>query len=289
MPEIWFPYLGIKIDHLSRVAFTIFGYNIYWYGLIIGTAIVAAFALVLYEAKRSGQNQNDYIDFASFVIILSIIGARLYYVIFSWDYYKDNPLKIFAIHEGGLAIYGAIITGIICGLVFSKVKKLNFFLMFDTVIPSVLLGQICGRWGNFFNREAFGGYTDSLFAMRYLSEQVPNIPSSVAEHIININGASYIQVHPTFLYESSLNLCLFILLIILRKHKKFHGQIGALYLIGYGIIRFFVESLRTDQLLIGSMGIPVSQVVSAIIFAIGIVLYLRLPKTPVNKGDSIEN
>ena len=278
MPEIWFPNLGIKISNLSKIAFTIGDYNIYWYGIIIGAAIIAAFFLVLHEAKRTGQSQNDYIDFASFTIILSIIGARLYYVIFSWDYYSKNPIKIFAIHEGGLAIYGAILTGIICGIVFSKIKKLNFFLMLDTIIPSVLLGQICGRWGNFFNREAFGGYTDCIFAMRYLKSQVTNIPQSVAEHIVNIGGTEYIQVHPTFFYESFLNLCLFVFLIILRKHKRFNGQIGALYLIGYGVIRFFVESMRTDQLIIGSSGIPVSQVVSAVIFILGIIMYIALPK-----------
>ncbi len=292
MPEIWFPNLGIKIDKLSRTAFSIGSFNVYWYGLIIGLAIIAAVLLVLHEAKRSGQKPEDYIDFASFAIILSVIGARLYYVIFSWDMYKDNLLKIFAFREGGLAIYGGVLTGILCGIIFCKRRKINFFLMADTVLPSVLLGQVCGRWGNFINREAFGGYTDGLFAMRILKDQASYIPQSVLDNIINVNGTEYIQVQPTFLYESFLNLCLLIFLLILRKHKKFNGQIGTLYLIGYGTIRFIVESFRTDQLTIGQSGIAVSQIVSIILALCGIVLYIKLykkSKTENLKGDNIEN
>ena len=292
MPEIWFPNLGIKIYKLSRTAFSIGNFNIYWYGLIIGVAIIAAFMLVLHEAKRSGQKPEDYIDFASFAIILSVIGARLYYVIFSWDMYKDNLLKIFAFREGGLAIYGGVLTGILCGIVFCKKRHINFFLLADTVLPSVLLGQVCGRWGNFFNREAFGGYTDGLFAMRILKDQASYIPQSVLDKIVNVNGTEYIQVQPTFLYESFLNFCLLIFLLILRKHKKFNGQIGTLYLIGYGIIRFIVESFRTDQLTIGSTGIAVSQVVSIILTLCGIIFYIKLynkSKTEKLKGDNIEN
>ena len=292
MPEIWFPNLGIKIEHLSRTAFKIGSFSIYWYGLIIGLSIIAAVLLVLHEAKRSGQNPEDYIDFASFAIILSVIGARLYFVVFSWDMYKDNLLKIFALREGGLAIYGGVLTGILCGIIFARKRGINFFQLADTVLPSVLQGQICGRWGNFINREAFGGFTDSLFAMRILADQASYIPQSALENMVIVNGAKYIQVHPTFLYESFLNLCLFIFLIILRKHKNFHGQIGSLYLIGYGIIRFFVESLRTDQLKIASTGIAVSQVVSAALVICGVIMYIKLSKkgkTDDMKGDNVEN
>ncbi|MCI1931131.1 MAG: prolipoprotein diacylglyceryl transferase [Clostridia bacterium] len=278
MPEIWFPNIGIKIYHLSRVLFSIGNFNIYWYGAIIGIGIVLATLLVLHEAERSGQKKEDYIDLASFGIIASVIGARLYYVIFSWDNYKTDLLKIFAIREGGLAIYGGVLTGIVCGIIFSKRRKIPFWLVADTVLPSVLLGQILGRWGNFFNREAFGGYTNGLFAMRYLKNQVANIAPSVLAHVITVNGTEYIQVQPTFLYESFPNLCLFIFLIILRKHKKFDGQIGTLYMIGYGIIRFFVEGLRTDQLKLFDTGIAVSQVVSIVLIIVGIAFYIILMK-----------
>lgn len=276
-PEVWFPNLGIEIKHLSRVALSILGFDVYWYGLIIGSAIMLAVMLVMHEAKRTGQNPDEYLDFGIYTIIISIIGARLYYVIFTWDDYKNNLIKIFALREGGLAIYGAVLTGIVCGIIYSRKKKKNFWLMADTILPSVLLGQLLGRWGNFFNREAFGGYTDGLFAMRYLKEQVmdSNISADILSKVVNINGAEYIQVHPTFLYESLWNLALFIGLILLRKYgKKFNGQIGALYVIGYGIGRFWIEGLRTDQLVIGSTGIAVSQVVSVILVIIGIAIYI---------------
>lgn len=275
-PEVWFPNLGIKIEHLNRVALSIFGFEVYWYGLIIGSAIMLAIFLVMHEAKRTGQNPDEYLDFGIYTIIISIIGARLYYVIFTWDDYKNNLIKIFALREGGLAIYGAVLTGIVCAIVYSRKKHKDFWLMADTILPSVLLGQLLGRWGNFFNREAFGGYTDGFFAMRYLKQQVTasNISADIMSNIININGAEYIQVHPTFLYESLWNLALFIGLILLRKYgKKFNGQIGALYIIGYGIGRFWIEGLRTDQLVIGSTGIAASQLVSIMLVITGIGIY----------------
>jgi len=276
-PEVWFPNLGIKITHISRVAFSLFGFDVYWYGVIIGSAIMLGVLLMINEAKRTGQNPDEYLDFGIYVIILSIIGARLYYVIFLWEDYSDNLIKIFAIREGGLAIYGAVLTGIIFSAIYARKKKKDFWLIADTVLPSVLLGQICGRWGNFFNREAFGGYTDGLFAMRYLKEQVmeSNISADIMSHIINVNGAEYIQVHPTFLYESLWNLVLFIGLILLRRYgKKFNGQIGALYIIGYGSGRIWIEGLRTDQLILGNTGLAVSQLVSGMLIVTGISIYI---------------
>ncbi len=278
MPEVWFPYLGIEIEKLNGVAFTIFGFQFYKYGIIIGMAIVLATLLVLHEAKRSGQNPDIYVDFAMYAIFLSIIGARIYYVIFSWEMYRDNPMKIFAFREGGLAIYGAVIAGIATGFVYSKVKKQNFLVMADTVLPSLMLGQMIGRWGNFFNREAFGGYTDGIFAMRYIKDQVGHVTKEVAENTVIVNGVEYIQVHPTFLYESLWNLCWLIFLLVLRRRKKFNGQIGALYLIGYGLGRVWIEGLRTDQLIIGNTGIAVSQLLSAFLIVFGIVVYIFLKK-----------
>lgn len=280
-PEVWFPNLGIKIDHLSKVAFRVFGFEVYWYGIIIGIGILSALMLALYEAKRTGQDPEEYMDFAMYAIVLSVVGARIYYVMFSWEQYKDNLIKVFAIREGGLAIYGGVIAGIVCGIVYSKIKKKDFWLMADTALPSLLLGQIIGRWGNFFNREAFGGYTDGLFAMRYLKEQakdqVHEISSQVLEKIVTVNGAEYIQVHPTFLYESLWNLALLIGLIVLRtKYKKFNGQVGALYIAGYGLGRLWIEGLRTDQLILWGTGLAASQVLSGVlvIFGLGIYFYL---------------
>lgn len=272
MPEIWFPNLGIEIQKLSSVAFTIFGIRIYWYGVIIGSGVLIALYLALREAKRTGQDPEKYIDFTIIGIIFCIIGARLYYVLFSWSDYKDNLWKIFAIREGGLAIYGGILAGIITAIVYTRKKNMNFWLFADTAAPSLLFGQIMGRWGNFFNREAFGSYTDGLFAMRYLKNQVDSISPSVLEHIVNINGTEYIQVHPTFLYESMWNLAVFILLLILRRKKKFDGEIFGLYLLGYACGRVWIEGLRTDQLLIGNTTIAVSQVLSAVLIIIAVAL-----------------
>lgn len=270
MPEIWFPHLGIEIKQLSRVIFQIFGYDVYWYGVIIGSGVLIALALAVQEAKRTQQNPENYVDIALFGVIFSVIGARLYYVIFSWKFYVNEPLKIFALREGGLAIYGGIIAGIITVIVYTKIKNLNFWLVADTAAPSLLLGQIIGRWGNFFNREAFGGYTDNIFAMRYLKEQVHNIAPSVLEKVVIVNGVEYIQVHPTFLYESMWNMGVFVLLFILKKKKKFDGEIFGLYLLGYACGRVLIEGLRTDQLKIAN--IAVSQLLSALLIVGAVVL-----------------
>ena len=282
MPEIWFPNLGIQIKELSNVAFSIFGIDVYWYGVIIGTGIILSLFLALYEAKRTNQNPENYMDFTMIAIVVCVICARLYYVIFSWDYYSQHLSEIFAIRNGGLAIYGGIIGGVLIAYFYTKAKKLNFWLFADTVAPSLLLGQIIGRWGNFFNREAFGGYTDGLFAMRYMKDQVSNISQSVLDKVVNINGVEYIQVQPTFLYESFWNLCVFIILMVLKRKKKFDGEIFGLYIIGYALGRVWIEGLRTDQLIIGSTGIPVSQLLSAFLIVVGIVIiYLRNKKTKI--------
>ena len=279
MPEIWFPNLGIKIDKLSRTAFSIGSFNVYWYGLIIGLAIIAAVLLVLHEAKRSGQKPEDYIDFASFAIILSVIGARLYYVIFSWDMYKDNLLEILNIREGGLAIYGGVIAAVLTVIIAAKIKHLSAPQIFDTIALALLNGQMLGRWGNFFNREAFGGYTDSLFAMRLPIDAVrsSDVTEQMRAHIQMIDGVEYIQVHPTFLYESLWCCALLILLFAYRKHKKYEGELFLLYMFGYGLGRAWIEGLRTDQLLLPGIGLPVSQLLAGVlVVTTGVLLvYLR--------------
>lgn len=273
-PEIWFPNLGIKIQHLSRVAITIFNIDIYWYAIIIVTGILCGLLLAQHEAKRTNQNPDIYWDFTIIAIFVSVICARLYYVIFSWDSYKNNLIKIFAIREGGLAIYGAIIGGAITAIIFCKLRNIKLGVLADVAAPSLLLGQIIGRWGNFVNREAFGGYTDSLFALRYKLEQVSNVPPSVFDKKILYNGVEYIQIQPTFLYESLWNLIIFILLMLYKKNKKFDGEIFILYLLGYSLGRVWIEGLRTDQLMLGSTSIAVSQLLSAILIVITIILLI---------------
>ncbi len=280
-PEIWFVNLGIKIQHLNKVAFNIFGIDVYWYGIIIACGMFLGLAFTLKEAKRTSQDTDFYIDTVLISSVISIAFARIYYVVFSWDYYKNNLDEIFSIRNGGIAIYGAIIGAVLSCVVICKIKKKNFFKVADTFTFSILTGQIIGRWGNFVNREAFGGYTESLFAMRYLKKQASNIPKDVLDRVINIDGIEYIQVHPTFLYESLWNIGVLTIIFIFRKHKKFDGQLMAMYFIGYGMGRFWIEPMRTDALMIGNTNIPVSQILSAIlviIFTVYLIYQLKKSK-----------
>ncbi|MCL2699755.1 MAG: prolipoprotein diacylglyceryl transferase [Defluviitaleaceae bacterium] len=267
--EASFPNLGIDFPALPRIAFELFGFSVYLYGLLIMLGVVAGLVYAWYEAKRTGQNPELYFDFVLYAMPLGFLGTRLYYVAFSWESYKNNLLAIFNFREGGLAVYGGIIACVLTAVVYTRVKRVPFGLLADTAAPALLLGQVIGRWGNFFNREAFGSYTDSLLALRYLESTVAYIPGVVREKAFTIDGFSYIQVHPTFLYESCWNLALFILLNIYKGRKKFDGEIFLLYLLGYGLGRVWIESLRTDQLLLAGTGIAVSQLLSAglIVFA----------------------
>lgn len=274
--NINFPHLNIYLEHVGN-SFTIFGISIAYYGVIIAIGMLAGILMATYEAKRTGQNSEDYFDLAIVAIIFSVIGARVYYVIFSWDKYKDNLLNIFRLRQGGLAIYGGVIAAIITTLVFAKIKNLSFPKLADTAGLGLILGQIIGRWGNFFNREAFGGYTDGLLAMQIPVDAVrdsSDITAEMLEHIVEVGEISYIQVHPTFLYESLWNLAVLGILLVVRHHKKFEGEVFLLYLIGYGIGRFWIEALRTDQLLIPSTTIAVSQVLAAVLVVVSTVILL---------------
>lgn len=276
--EISFPNLGIYLKNVGK-SIDLFGIEIAYYGIIIGTAILLGFWIAAREAKRTGQNPENYLDMGIIGVIAGIVGARLYYVIFSWDMYKDNLLDIFNLREGGLAIYGGVIAAVISVLVLAKVKHLSAPQIFDTIAMALLNGQMLGRWGNFFNREAFGGYTDSLFAMRLPLDAVrsSDVTEQMRRHIEWIDGVSYIQVHPTFLYESLWCMVLLIILFAYRKHKKYEGELFLMYLFGYGLGRFWIEGLRTDQLLLPGVGIAVSQLLAgAIVVGTGAaMLYLR--------------
>lgn len=290
MPEIWFPNLGIEIDRLNRVAFTLFGLDVYWYGIFIGAGIILGTYLAMRYMKKIGGNPDNVLDFMLYAIVFCIIGARLYYVVFSWDLYKDNLLDIFNLRKGGLAIYGGIIAAVIFGIFYVRKRQLNFWDMADVMIPSVPLGQAIGRWGNFFNREAFGGFTDGLFAMRY---QLPQVSSSnLTEDILNntvvVNGVEYIQVHPTFLYESLWNIGVFILLLVLRKSGKFKRGMFAWYLILYGIGRVWIEGLRTDSLYLFGSGVRVSQILSGLMIIAGVLMLVYFRRKRANTAESKE-
>lgn len=267
--DIRFVHLGITINHLKS-SISVFGFRIAFYGIIIGIGMLAGLWIAQSDAKRRGQDPELYLDFALYAIICSIIGARLYYVIFEWDYYKNNLLQIFNLRAGGLAIYGGVIAGTITMIVYTRMKKVSFFSMADTGVLGLVTGQIIGRWGNFFNCEAFGGYTDSLLAMRIRRALVNDnmLNADVLSHRIVENGVEYIQVHPTFFYESCWNLCLLLFMLWFRRYKKYDGQMLWIYLLGYGIGRFWIESLRTDQLILFGTGLPVSQALSLVLILV---------------------
>lgn len=267
--DIRFVHLGITINHLKS-SISVFGFRIAFYGIIIGIGMLAGLWIAQSDAKRRGQDPELYLDFALYAIICSIIGARLYYVIFEWDYYKNNLLQIFNLRAGGLAIYGGVIAGTITMIVYTRMKKVSFFSMADTGVLGLVTGQIIGRWGNFFNCEAFGGYTDSLLAMRIRRALVNDnmLNADVLNHRIVENGVEYIQVHPTFFYESCWNLCLLLFMLWFRRYKKYDGQMLWIYLLDYGIGRFWIESLRTDQLILFGTGLPVSQALSLVLILV---------------------
>lgn len=236
---------------MNPTAFTIFGIDIKWYGILIATGALLGVLMGDKLAKEEGLKENIVSDFILIGIIPSVIGARIYYVIFEWDYYKDHINEIFAIRNGGLEIYGAIITGLIIAYIYSNKKNVEFFKLIDVMSPGLALGQGIGRWGNFINMEAHGGPTDLPWG-------------------IMVDG---VKVHPTFLYESIVDISLALFLYFyLSKHKKFDGQMIAVYGIVYGIGRFFIEGMRTDSLYIG--GIRVSQIVSLVFIALGIYIYI---------------
>ena len=284
MYDLKFVNLGITIEHMVS-SVNVFGFRIAFYGIIIGIGMLLGIMLAAWDAEDRGLGEDVIYDHVFWVIVIGIMGARLYYVFFQWDAYKDDLLQILNLRAGGLAIYGGVIAGLITLYVLCRRKKLSFLDVADSLILAVLVGQILGRWGNFFNCEAFGRYTESLFAMR-IRKAIVNpimIDAELLEHIIIENGTEYIQVHPTFLYESFWNFCLLMFLLWYRKRKKFTGEIFLLYLCGYGLGRCIIEGLRTDSLLIPGTGIAVSQLLAGTCFVVSLFLILLGRKRAVLK------
>ncbi len=281
MDAIRFPHLGISLEHVGR-SFSIGGFTIAYYGIIVAAAMLCGILLALRIARKTGQDPDSYFDLAIITVAVGVVGARLYYVIFSWDYYSREPLQILNLRAGGLAVYGGVIAGTITAVLVARHKKLKPLGVLDTVIPGVALGQAIGRWGNFFNREAFGRYTDSLFAMELPADAVRagEITQEMLENAVTKGGLLCIRVHPTFLYESVLDLAVMAILLLFtfrakRGRARQDGDVFLLYLVLYGTGRFFIEGLRTDQLRIGQSGIAVSQLLSAV-FVFGGILILIL-------------
>ena len=277
---IRFPHLGIVLDHVAK-AFSVGSLEIACYGIVLAAAMVTGLLLVMKVADRTGQRGDDYFDLGMIAIVVSVVCARIYYVVFSWNYYSSHLGEIINIREGGLAIYGGVIGGAVTTALFCKIRKIKFLKTADTAILGLVWGQALGRWGNFFNREAFGGYTDNLFAMQLPVSDVRSgeITAEMWEKVKRIGGTEYIQVHPTFLYESMWNIGVLLILLFLtfRVKRKYDGMVFLNYLLLYGIGRFWIEGLRTDQLLLPGTQIPVSQLLSGVL-AVTALFFLIINK-----------
>ena len=261
---ITFPNLGITVDP-NPVAFTVFGKSIYWYGIIIAAGFLLAVLYMMHRAKDFGITQDDVLDMVLWAVPIGVICARAYYCIFYWELYRDDPISVLYIWEGGLAIYGGIIVGVIVVIGVSRHKKIPIPAMLDLAVFGLLIGQILGRWGNFMNREAFGAETEIFCRMG-----------------LTAPDGSTIFVHPTFLYESLWNLAGLIFLIVWTKkgHRKYDGQCTLIYFFWYGLGRAWIEGLRTDSLYIGSTNIRVSQALSIVLVLISLILLIRQSRRP---------
>lgn len=253
------------IGTISPIAFNLGGLSVKLYGVIMAAAIILAVSMAMIEGKKRQIESDDFLDLLLWAVPLGYVGARLYYVIFEWGYYAKHPDQIIAIWNGGVAIYGGLLAGLLVLLVFCYKRMLPPFLMLDVITPGVMAAQILGRWGNFFNQEAHGGPTTFHFL------QSLHLPSFIIEQM-KIGGVYY---QPTFLYESFFNLIGLILILALRhrKHLFKQGEVFMLYLGWYSVVRFFVEGLRTDSLYL-TAGIRVSQLLSLILLIVIVALFI---------------
>ena len=284
--DISFPHLGIYLRNVPKTL-SVFGFDVAMYGIVIATGMLLGLTMAAHIAKKTGHDPDTIWDLSVWLLTLSVLGARIYYVIFMWDMYKNDPIQIFNIRGGGLAIYGGIIAGVLTVVGFCRIKKVNPFWVLDCCAYGLLIGQILGRWGNFFNREVFGEYTDSLFAMRIPAAMVRE--SDISEKIAAHMADGCIQVHPTFLYEGLWNLALLIFLLVFLKHKKFDGQIILMYFAGYGIGRALIEYIRTDQLYIPGTTVPVNLVLGLGAFCLsGAVIMWRLSRIREKERNNIQ-
>ena len=265
MKPILFPGLGIEVD-FHNVAFNILGKDIYWYGIIITFGLVLAVLLAKRDKQKYEISWDDITTFLIYAIIIGFISARIYYVLFRWDYYSQHLDEMIKIWNGGIAIYGGVIGALMTGLIFCKRKKIKFLNLCDFCAPYLALAQSIGRWGNFANREAYGTQTTSFLRMGIFDSKM--------------NG--YMFVHPTFLYESIATLLIFIILLVVKKKQKFDGQIFYLYMTLYGIARAIIEGLRTDSLYLGTF--RVSQILAILFSFVFTILYMMQDKKYRNKN-----
>lgn len=260
------------LGQIDPVAFEIFGWQVHWYGLLIGIGMILAYLLVMHESKRKQVDTEKMADVLFWTIIFGFVGARLYYVIFRLDYYLANPGQIIQIWQGGIAIYGGIIAGVITIWYLSRRYQLRFFTILDIAAPAVLTAQIIGRWGNFINQEAYGYPTSREFLESIF---IPNF-------IINQMEIDGVVHHPTFLYESGWNLIGLVILLILRERKNLlkEGEVAALYALWYGLGRMVIEGMRTDSLYLGPLRVSQWLSIVIVIAALAFIIYRRKQSNP---------
>ena len=294
MNGIYFPGIGISFPNVSS-GITIFGFEIKFYAIVITLGFVFATLISQREARLSGQDPEDYLDFVLAMVIPVIIGARLYYIIFNHESFFGGGktawqtfVGLINLRNGGLAVYGGLIAGTITAIIFGKKKKITMPLMWDTVSMGVLFGQMLGRWGNFFNREAFGEYTDNLFAMQLPVSAVraSEVTETMRANQVIADGITYIQVHPTFLYESLWNAGVLLIVFFTRKRTKFKGELFTRYIGLYALGRLWIEGLRTDQLLIPGTHFAVSQGLSGVLAVVCLILTLVLRTRAKTKAEN---
>lgn len=274
MPNIYFPHLNLSFN-IDSIAFEVFGIPIYWYGIILTSGILLGLLMAMYIAKKEGVDTEHIFDFLLYDIVFAILGARAYFVAFNWDYYKENMGQILNLRQGGIAIYGAIIASLIVAIIYTRIRKINLWQFGDIAAYGLLVGQAIGRYGNFVNKEAFGDYTNNLFAMQIMRQEASTpVTQTMLDHAIMRDGVEFIQVHPTFFYESCWNIGLLLLLLLYRRYKKHSGEIFFLYIAGYGIGRFWIEGLRTDQLVVPGINIAASQIVAVVSIIAGIIGFI---------------
>ncbi len=282
--NINFPHLGIELEHVGQ-SISIFGFHITYYGMLTGLALVAGIVITIYFAAKSRQNMEHYLDLVIGSVLWGIVGARIWYVLFSWENYRGHFFRIFNLRQGGLAFYGALTAAVLFTFFYAKRKRENPMRLLDTACVGLIAGQIIGRVGNFFNRESFGGYTDGLFAMQLPVDAVrtADITEKMREHIIELDGISYIQVHPAFLYEMVWNLIILILLLLYYKKKVFEGELFLIYVALYGVGRTWIEALRVDKLRLPFGNLPVSLIFAVVSAAVSIVLIIHFRKEAERK------
>lgn len=285
--NINFPHLGIFLKHVGK-SINIGNFSIAYYGIVIASAMMIGLLIAQKRAKETGQDPDRYVDLFIYMMIFGIVGARIYYVAFTFDSYKDRLLDVFNLRQGGLAIYGGIIGGLLTILVFAKIRHMHVGTMLDTVAMGVCNGQMLGRWGNFFNREAFGEYTDNLFAMQLPVSAVraSEVTETMRANQVIADGITYIQVHPTFLYESLWNAGVLLIVFFTRKRTKFKGELFTRYIGLYALGRLWIEGLRTDQLLIPGTHFAVSQGLSGVLAVVCLILTLVLRTRAKTKAEN---